>query len=92
MPWDTALVEKQSDPPTGALTRAFLGLYLGFAALSAAMLLWLLLRVLSYQFAGLHFVVPSPPITFLVAPIVLMMVTKIAAAWGSRRDARSSRR
>ena len=86
------LVENQPHPPLGALTRVFLGLYLGFAALSALMLLWLLLRVLSYQFAGTEHALPPPPTALLVAPIILMMVARIAGAWAYRRDARSSRR
>lgn len=79
-------------PPLGALTTALLRLYLAFAGASALMLLWLLLRVLSYQLASEELLLPPPPTALLVIPIILMMVARIAAAWAYRRDVRSSRR
>jgi hypothetical protein len=79
-------VEKQPNLPLSALTKALLTLYLAFAAASAVMLLWLLL------WATTELVPPLPPEILLVAPIILMLVVKIAGAWAYRRDVRSAQR
>ena len=86
IPWHTASVEKQLNLPPSALTRALLMLYLAFAAASTVMLLWLLLR------ATTELVPPLPPEILLVAPIILMLVAKIAGAWSHRRDVRLAQR
>ena len=86
MPWHTASVEKQPNLPLSAITRALMMLYLAFATASAVMLLWLLLR------ATTELVPPLPPAILLVTPIILMLVAKIAGAWGYRRDVGSEQR
>jgi hypothetical protein len=90
--WDTSSVEKQTDPLLGSLTTALLRLYLAFAGASAVMLIWLMLRVLSYHFASEGQVLPPPPTALLVTPIILMFMAKIALAWAYRRDVRLSQR
>jgi hypothetical protein len=64
-------------------------LYFAFAGLSAIMMLWVLLRVLSSLLARDQLLVPPPPADLIVAPIVLMMVAKVAAWWSYRREVRS---
>ena len=56
------------------------------------MLLWLLLRVLSYQLASPERALPPLLAALLIASIILMMMAKIALAWAYRRDTRSSQR
>jgi len=85
-------MESQPNQPPSSLTKAFLALYLAFASASAIMLLWLLLRLLSYQFARETLVVPALSAALVVTPIILMFVAKIAGALAYRRDVRASER
>ena len=61
--------------------------YVASAAASAVMLLWLLLRIVSYAVAPEGFVVRAPPTIVFVAVILSMFAMKVAANWSLRRDA-----
>jgi hypothetical protein len=56
------------------------------------MLLWLLLRLLSYNLSSEELVLTPPPTLLLVLPIILMFAAKIAGAFSYRRDVRASQR